>query len=95
MTYDDALRVCSREAAATLAAAILIFIFFWAAVWLLEDVPARFWGFPVWFLAAVAGGYLFSIAAVLWIVKRCFRSIPLGLRPETAPNPAADGRKAR
>ncbi len=83
MSYDDALRQCGREAAATLAAAVAVTAFFWGALALTMGSPLRLWGMPLWFLCAVAGGYLFSIAAVLWIVKRRFREIPLDLRPES------------
>ena len=33
-------------------------------------------------MAAVPGGYLFSIVAVVWIVKRYFRDIPLDITPD-------------
>lgn len=33
-------------------------------------------------MAAVPGGYLFSIVVVVWIVKRYFRDIPLDITPD-------------
>ena len=78
--YDEALRVCGREAAATLAAALGLCIFFWAAIALLKDSPERFWGLPLWFLVSVFGGYVLSVAVVVLIVKRFFRSVPLDLK---------------
>lgn len=79
--YDEALRSCSREAAATLAAAVAVTAFFWGTLFLFLSSKASFFGFPLWFMAAVLGGYLFSIVAVVWIVKRYFREIPLDITP--------------
>ena len=47
--YDDALRQTTREAKATLLAAVGIALFFWAAIFLLEDAGLGPAGFPVWF----------------------------------------------
>ncbi len=80
--YDEALRSCSREAAATLAAAAAVTAFFWGTLFLFSSSKASFFGFPLWFMAAVPGGYLFSIVAVVWIVKRYFRDIPLDITPD-------------
>lgn len=80
--YDRALERCSREAAATLAAAVAVTVFFWGALFLTAGSTARFFGLPLWFLVSVVGGYFFSIAAVVWIVKRVFRDVPLDLKPD-------------
>lgn len=32
---------------------------------------------PLWFMASCVGGYLFSVIAVLWLVKRWFADIDL------------------
>ena len=81
-TYDAALRQCGREAVATLAAALAVTLFFWGTLLLFMSSPVRFFGMPLWFHVAVLGGYLFSIVAVIFIVKRVFREIPLDLKPE-------------
>lgn len=81
-SYDAALRQCGREAAATLAAAIAVTLFFWGTLILFMDSTVRFFGLPLWFYVAVLGGYLFSIVAVIFIVKRVFREIPLDLKPK-------------
>lgn len=54
--YDEALRACSREAAATLAAAVAVTAFFWGTLYLSSPSKALFWGFPLWFMVAVIGG---------------------------------------
>lgn len=82
--YDEALRACSREAAATLAAAVAVTAFFWGTLYLSSPSKALFWGFPLWFMVAVIGGYLLSIVAVVWIVRRYFRDIPLDITPDDA-----------
>ncbi|MDO5531323.1 DUF997 family protein [Sutterella sp.] len=75
--YDEALRICGREAAATLAAAVAVTVFFWGTLWLFTGSSVLLLGLPLWFVVAVIGGYLFSIVAVVVIVKRCFRPVDL------------------
>ena len=43
-TYDEALRICGREAAVTFIAALGLFAFFWGSIALFKDVHERFWG---------------------------------------------------
>ena len=81
-TYDAALRQCAREAAATLAAALSVTLFFWGSLLLFMASPVRLFGMPLWFHVAVLGGYLFSVVAVIFIVKRVFREISLEAKPE-------------
>ena len=81
--YDEALRATHREAAATLVVAVLIALFFWGAIGLLHDVPGTSGGLPLWFWWAVPGGYLASIAGVVWLVRRGFRNFSLDLTPLT------------
>lgn len=79
--YDEALAAVDREAAATLAAAVLLMVFFWGAIFLLKDDARALWGFPLWFWTAVLGGYALSVAAAALLVKRFFRTFSLELRP--------------
>ena len=79
-SYDDALRQTSREARATLVCAAAIAVFFGAAIFLLKDAGLGPAGLPLWFWAAVVGGYLLSV--VLLLVKKVFRDFSLDLRPE-------------
>ena len=67
-TYDEALRICGREAAVTFIAALGLFAFFW--------------GLPLWFWVAVCGGYVLSVLVVMFIVKRYFKAMPLDMVPE-------------
>ena len=41
-TYDEALRICGREAAVTFIAALGLFAFFWGSIALFKDVHERF-----------------------------------------------------
>ena len=40
-TYDEALRICGREAAVTFIAALGLFAFFWGSIALFKDVHER------------------------------------------------------
>lgn len=86
--YDDALRTTHREAAATLVVAVLVALFFWGAVWLLHDVSGTSAGFPLWFWWAIPGGYLASIAGVVFLLRRVFRNFSLDLRPDAQSVPS-------
>ena len=81
-TYDEALRICGREAAVTFIAALGLFAFFWGSIALFKDVHERFWGLPLWFWVAVCGGYVLSMLVVMFIVKRYFKAMPLDMVPE-------------
>ncbi len=67
--YDAALDACGREAAATLAAAFVLLFFFWGAVFLMKDSTATVFGMPLWFAAAVPGGFLLSVLAALVLAR--------------------------
>lgn len=75
--YERALRASHQEAIATMAVALLTVLYFWGAVFLLEESDMTVFGLPLWFLASCIGGYFVSIAGVLFLVKRVFTDIPL------------------
>lgn len=68
-TYDAALAACGREAAATLAAALVLLFFFWGAIFLLKGSATAVFGMPLWFAAAVLGGFLLSILAAFVLAR--------------------------
>lgn len=72
--YYEALENADREARATIAGALLVALFFWGAIALLKDSERVFEGLPLWFWAAVIGGYVLSVAVVWWLVRFVFRS---------------------
>ena len=71
--YYDALENADREARATFAGALLTALFFWGAIALLKDSERLAAGLPLWFWAAVIGGYVLSVAVVWWLVRFVFR----------------------
>lgn len=75
--YDRALIASHREAVATLIAAVFTMVYFWAAILIFEKSPETVLYMPLWFMASCVGGYLFSVSAVLWLVKRWFADIDL------------------
>lgn len=75
--YDRALIASHREAVATLIAAVFTMVYFWAAIVIFERSPETVLHMPLWFMASCVGGYLFSVIAVLWLVKRWFADIDL------------------
>ena len=75
--YDRALIVSHREAVVTLIAAVFTMIYFWAAILIFEKSPETVLHMPLWFMASCVCGYLFSVIAVLWLVKRWFVDIDL------------------
>lgn len=75
--YDRALIASHREAVATLIAAVFTMIYFWAAILIFEKSPETVLHMPLWFMASCVGGYLFSVIAVLWLVKRWFVDMDL------------------
>ena len=71
--YYEALENADREARATFAGALLVALFFWGAIALFKDSDRLAGGLPLWFWAAVIGGYLLSVAVVWWLVGFVFR----------------------
>ena len=71
--YYEALENADREARATFAGALLVALFFWGAIALFKDSDRLAGGLPLWFWAAVIGGYLLSVAVVWWLVHFVFR----------------------
>lgn len=80
-TYDEALRICGREAAVTFIAALGLFAFFWGSIALFKDVHERFGGCRCGFGSPSAAG-MCSVLVVMFIVKRYFKAMPLDMVPE-------------
>lgn len=75
--YNRALRASHKEAAATLIAGAVTAAFFWAAIILLQDSEITVFSFPLWFIVSCVGGYLLSVVAVIYLVRRVFVDIDL------------------
>ncbi|MCI6531366.1 MAG: YhdT family protein [Mesosutterella sp.] len=87
LDYREKFRIMDREAAATLALAVIIMAFFWLAVFLLKDSAETLLAMPLWFTVSCIGGYLLSIAGVIFLVRRFFKDFDLGEEQETQKEP--------
>lgn len=77
ISYAEKFRIMDREALATLILAVIIAAFFWGAIWLLKDNTATVFAMPVWFVVSCIGGYLLSMAGVIYLVKKVMVDFPL------------------
>lgn len=77
LTYHEKLRQADKEAAYTLAFSALVTAFFWISIFLTSDTLLVFFGLPLWFWLSCIGGYVFSIVAVLLLIRLCFKNFDL------------------
>ena len=61
LSYKDAIRRSHREAAYTLAAALLLFLFFWCALFLTADSGVFLFGLPLWFGSPVSAATFYPL----------------------------------
>ncbi|MBU3844835.1 MAG: YhdT family protein [Candidatus Anaerobiospirillum pullicola] len=59
-----------KEALATVLAAVLITVLFWAAIYFTADMQSNILAMPLWFVISCLGGYLFSIVVVVVLVTK-------------------------
>lgn len=76
-SYKDVIKRSHREAAYTLAAALLLFLFFWLALFLTAESGVFLLGLPLWFWLSCVGGYVLSVIVVWVLVKKAFRHFDL------------------
>ena len=77
LTFKEKFIQMDREAAATAICAVVIMAAFWAALLLLKDSPETLFEMPLWFSVSCLGGYVLSVVAVIFLVKRYFRDFDL------------------
>lgn len=77
LTYYEKLHQADKEAAYTLVFSVLVTAFFWFSIFLTSDILLAFFGLPLWFWLSCIGGYLFSIVAVLLLIRLCFKNFDL------------------
>ena len=70
-----------REALATVSAALLLTLAFWAVIYCTHDSSLSFFNLPWWFILSCGGGYLLSIGVVLVLTKKFMRHLPLKVTP--------------
>jgi uncharacterized membrane protein YhdT len=72
MEYRKKHAIMRREAAMTLAAAVVVMAFWWIAGFGLQDADFTILFMPGWFVVSCLGSWILSIAAVCLLVKRFF-----------------------
>ncbi|MCI5851800.1 MAG: YhdT family protein [Sutterellaceae bacterium] len=78
LSYREKFDVMDREARMTLVLAVIVTAAFWLAVLLLRNRSELLLGMPLWFTVSCIGGYLLSVAGVIFVVKRWFVDFDLG-----------------
>lgn len=71
------MKATNREAAASMALAVFLCAYFAASIYLTVDSEVVIWGFPLWFMIGVVGGFLLSFVGVAVILKFFFQDMPL------------------
>ena len=66
-----------KEALYTLILSLVIFVFFWGAIFLLQNCQATLWQMPLWFVISCIGGYLLSVVGVAVLIKYFMKDIDL------------------
>lgn len=77
ISYRDAMAATNREAAASMALAVFLCAYFAASIFLTVDSEIMIFGFPLWFMTGVVGGFLLSFVGVALLLKFVFRDMPL------------------
>ncbi len=77
LSYREKFLVMDREALATFCCALLITLFFWAAIFCFGDSELSLLSFPLWFVLSCLCGYLLSIVGVVILIKRYFVNFDL------------------
>jgi uncharacterized membrane protein YhdT len=73
-----------REARATLIAAVLVMIFWWAAGFGLARVDFTIFSLPGWFVVSCFGSWLLAVVLVLFLITRVFKDFSLEDEDEAA-----------
>lgn len=66
-----------KEALYTLILALVIFVFFWGAVFALQNCYVFLWQMPLWFVVSCVGGYILSVIGVLVLIKYFMKDFDL------------------
>lgn len=66
-----------KEALYTLILSVVIFVFFWGAIFILQNCQATLWQMPLWFVLSCIGGYLLSVVGVAVLIKYFMKDFDL------------------
>lgn len=75
--YAAQMKQLDAEALYTFAAAILVTLVFWLAIFLTHDSSVTIFHLPLWFVLSCLGGYVFSVVCVVLLVKLFLKSMTL------------------
>lgn len=76
-SYKDKFIQMDKEAKATLVLAIVITLFFWLSIFLLQNYTTTLFLMPLWFVVSCIGGYLLSVIGVIILIKFFMKNFPL------------------
>ena len=90
MDYKKKHALMRREARATLVAAFVVMIFWWAAGFGLQHAAFTIFHLPAWFVVACFGSWLLAVLLVIFLITRVFTNF--SLEDEAARDGLAEGR---
>lgn len=92
--YAAQMKQLDSEAFYTFAAAILVTLVFWLAIFLTHDLSITFMHLPLWFVLSCLGGYIFSVVSVIILVKFFLKTMTLKVpsvkHPSCSQHPSTD-----
>jgi uncharacterized membrane protein YhdT len=85
MDYKEKHTIMGREARATVIAALVVMVFWWAAGFGLSRVDFTLFYMPGWFVVSCFGSWLLSIGLAVFLVRRVFKDFSLDDDGESGP----------
>lgn len=76
-SYKDKFIQMDKEAKATFVLAIVITLFFWLSIFLLQNLTTTLFLMPLWFVVSCIGGYLLSVIGVIILIKFFMKNFSL------------------
>lgn len=75
--YAATFKQLDAEALYTFLAAVIVTVVFWLAIFFTHDSQVSIFYLPLWFVLSCLGGYVFSVVAVIVLVKGFMKNCPL------------------
>ncbi len=85
-SYKDKFVQMDKEAKATLVLAIVITLFFWLSIFLLQNYTTTLFLMPLWFVVSCIGGYILSVIGVIILIKFFMKNFSLDDEPSNTDN---------
>ncbi len=77
LTYKEKFIRTDKEAKATFILALMIFIFFFASIFLSMETNIYILGMPLWFVLSCLVGYILSVVGVVVLVRHFMQDFSL------------------